>query len=165
MTAVGNGVCAVTASVEGCIPAACYVTVGGSPNTNGLPENIVNFEMANLGLSVYTLDRATGEILSVYMPLSYSTSYVMYDKDTMEIYPEVECVKIYDKDGIDGKNYIYVGQELYRESGEFCISDYVTIKEVGYAEKFKFSFEEFHVALESGLLRYFKLYSQIITKR
>ena len=163
--ATGYGACAIYASVDGGLPSSVYVTVGEPDNFVSIPDEKIDFELGNLGSVMYTVDRSTMKVKTMYVPLGYQVSGVYYDDDTIQLSVSLRCVKIYDSGEGEDTHMLYVGLDLYREKAEYCFSNYKKIKDTGIGDEFIIECSDFYVLIEPGLVRYLKLNGQLVTKR
>ena len=145
VTAVNSGVCAVIAITEKGISDSCVVTVGDY-STQTPPPEIVNFDIPEIPMKLNYVDKMTGQIASVSVATSYDLRHYFADNGKLRMIIEINYVKIYDINGINGTSPVAVTTQLYKENGSAALNKetkkYTSIK---IGESFKVPVREFYV--------------------
>ena len=163
VTSVGQGTCAIIATVPGGISAACSVSVG--EKESAIPKDLLDYEVENLYLPIYTVDKKTSRVVAAYLPIAYRTEHLFDDEDTLVVRTYIEFVKIYDADGANGKNMVSASANLYRENWEFCESYYAEFRNLSVGDSFTFDCEAFGAGYKDGEVRYFRMIISRVNKR
>ncbi len=142
---VGNGVCAIIAITENGISDCCVVTVG-EYTVHTPPAEIVNFDIPEIPMKLSYVDRSTGQIASVSVATSYNLNSFIADNGKLRMIIEINYVKIYDINGINGTSPVAVTTQLYKENGVAALNKetkkYTNLK---IGDGFKVPVREFYV--------------------
>ncbi len=142
---VGSGVCAVIAITEKGISDSCVVTVGDYSVPTAPPE-IVNFGIPEIPMKLSCVDKMTGQVTSVSVATSYNLKSFIADNGKLRMAIEINYVKIYDINGINGTSPVAVTTQLYKENGIAALNKetqkYTNVK---IGDSFKVPVREFYV--------------------
>jgi uncharacterized protein YjdB len=142
---IGSGVCAIIALTEKGISDACVVTVGDYSKPTAPPE-IVHFGIPEIPMKLSYVDKITGQIASISVATSYNLRSFIADNGKLRMIIEINYVKIYDINGINGTSPVAVTTQLHKENGIPALNKetkkYTSIK---IGESFKIPVREFYV--------------------
>ncbi len=156
LTAKSSGVCAVVAVSEKGISAFCTVTVGEPAEQPSFPADMLSFVMPEVPHIVHSVDRKTGTVLSSALITSYTVTPVLNEQDNklfMQI--RLNCIKIYDIEGINGTTSSFVATNLYREDDIHCERRLYEKKLMRVGDAFTVDCARFNIQLNAGELRSF----------
>lgn len=142
---IGSGVCAIIAITEKGISDCCVVTVGDYSVPTAPPE-IVNFYIPEIPIKLSYIDRFTGQVASVSVATSYNLRSFIAENGKLRMIIEINYVKIYDVNGINGTSPVAVSTQLYKENGLAALNKetkkYTNLK---IGDSFRVPIREFYV--------------------
>jgi len=145
ITGIADGVCAIIAITEKGISDCCVVTVGEYTVTEP-PAEIVNFGIPEIPMKLSYVDKITGQVTSVSVVTSYSLDSYIEENGKLRMIIEINYVKIYDINGINGTSPVAVTTQLYKENGLAALNKetkkYTSLK---IGDSFKVPIIEFYV--------------------
>lgn len=145
VTAVGSGICAIIAITEKGVSDCCVVTAGNYtiPTT---PAEIVNFSIPEIPTKLKYVDKATGKIASVSVVTSYNLNHYIAENGKLRMVIEINCVKIYDIDGITGASPVAVTTQLYKENNVAALAKEINkYTDLKVGDSFRVPIREFYV--------------------
>ncbi len=154
IVATGKGRCVIIAKCDNGKNAACLVNVGNTPERNEIPEDLLNFDMHNLGETVQVRNKSTGEITAEFIVISYELEQTL-ENNVLYIVPKYTCVKVYDIDGEDGRKYIDAEFNLYSERDTHCESRTYRVYEKSVGETFVIGGRKFGINIKQNEPRSF----------
>ncbi len=150
--AVGEGECAIIAVANNGLTAAAAVRVGKSENVPP-PAHIMRFAVKGVPSTVKYIDTHTGEIATASVITSYSAKYEEIGENVI-VTLTLNCVKIYDRLGEDGKTACILTTELYdAESTNVLIADSYTANGYAVGDSYSITVKQFAVAKRNGEVR------------
>ena len=145
ITGVADGVCAIIAITEKGISDCCVVTVG-EPTVHTPPEEIVKFSIPEIPMKLSHVDKITGQVTSVSVATSYNLNSFIAENGKLRMIIEINYVKIYDINGINGTSPVSVTAQLHKENGLAALNKetkkYTNLK---IGDSFKVPIIEFYV--------------------
>ena len=145
VAAVSDGVCAIIAITENGISDCCVVTVGNYAPSSP-PAQIVKFDVPEIPTKLSYVDKSTGKITSVSVATSYNLKSFISESGRLRMVIEINCVKIYDINGTDGKSPVAVTTQLYKENGIAALGkETKKYTSIAVGETFKIPIMEFYV--------------------
>ena len=145
ITSVGFGKCTITAYTESGISAFCVVNVVDDDAGIRL-EDVLDFSVENLPVTVSSYDKNTGELRVEYIIESYTISSKM-SNGNYYIYVKLNGIKTYDVDGANGQKPVVIKLGLYREGDELCEYQSLRVTGVRVGERFSVSCDVFGLVL------------------
>ena len=123
LRAVSKGTAVVIAATESGATAARMVTVEGGDEFV-MPEaaaNILALDARNIGKTIKYVDINTDEIIASFIITGMRIECEIYEP-TGDLYvvPYFTCVKVYDRNGLEGTTTFDAQMKLYKENNEFC---------------------------------------------
>ena len=144
VTANEIGAAVIIARLESGLEKYCVVNVVPRAYTF---EELVNFNVKDLPLTVRSYDKETGELITECVISSFVLNTPKYGSN-FAVYITLEGVKTYDRDGDAATNPIFISTSLYREKGENCdINNYCENNVTRVGENFTVTLPPFEVLL------------------
>ena len=123
LRAVSKGTAVVIAATESGATAARMVTVEGGEDfvMPEIAENILKMDVNNIGKTIKYIDMKSDQLIASFIITGIRLECEIYDK-TGDLYviPYFTCVKVYDKNGLEGTTTFDAQMKLYKENNEFC---------------------------------------------
>lgn len=121
ITAKKAGICAILAITEAGFTDYCVVSVGNYEFTYPNSEYL-DFRFPKIGERLDYIDADTGKTLSssIVVSCEIRTIFDSTDDSRLAVHIYLNCVKVYDVDGLLGETPAVVSTKLYREKDALC---------------------------------------------